>query len=600
MSEIWKVFFPFQLKSAQHGYLVGSVCEETRHVYAHCVISNSKLKKSNKENKIVPGTSLFSQQIIGIWNSLASDHTIKSSCAHIPNYEGSYVWVIAQEQVSQCLSCDLFTCRKGASLKLKCHCILYNPIDVLSSYLICSKSKRFLECDQQNPVSEHGNETLLQNNFEIQHRSSHQVENVASLVAGLTSFEHSHTLELSNSDVVASWPRDTGYFLFYLSVWLNSVVQNLSGILPYVGGMFDNLCVKYPKINYLLDVPSLTRQLRLRYHQRKNVTAFLSHDNSVNKLLYADVCWQQLVDTVLGVLLMVFIMQAGMADNIAHIVMMWAEEVGRSLTNLINWLMGAPAGLKLNSQLTQFLGHFFLYHIYLWTGYLSILRPVLGSLLYYSSSLGLLGFSVQLCLIQDILSMLTLHIYCFYVYAARLYSLQVFTLASLWRLFRGKKWNVLRHRVDSASYDVDQLFVGTLFFTLMLFLLPTMLLYYIVFLVLRLGVLFVKGVLSTFVTIINATPAFTLILWIVRSKAVSGDVKFTVVPNSQTENTLILTMQTSHLSLTKLLKTTKISPPLELQQEKHSVATLLHNMVNGELIYPWIPISSFQKKEKTK
>ena len=30
--------------------------------------------------------------------------------------------------------------------------------------------------------------------------------------------------------------------------------------------------------------------------------------------------------------------------------------------------MGAPAGLKLNTQLTQFLGHFFLYHIYLWTG----------------------------------------------------------------------------------------------------------------------------------------------------------------------------------------------------------------------------------------
>ena len=46
----------------------------------------------------------------------------------------------------------------------------------------------------------------------------------------------------------------------------------------------------------------------------------------------------------------------------------YLQEVGRSLTSLINWLMGAPAGLKLNTQLTQFLGHFFLYHIYLWTG----------------------------------------------------------------------------------------------------------------------------------------------------------------------------------------------------------------------------------------
>lgn len=29
-------------------------------------------------------------------------------------------------------------------------------------------------------------------------------------------------------------------------------------------------------------------------------------------------------------------------------------------------------------------------------------------------------------------------------------------LSSLWRLFRGKKWNVLRQRVDSCSYDLDQ------------------------------------------------------------------------------------------------------------------------------------------------
>ena len=63
----------------------------------------------------------------------------------------------------------------------------------------------------------------------------------------------------------------------------------------------------------------------------------------------------------------------------------------------------------------------------------------------------------------------------------RLYRLQFYALSSLWRLFRGKKWNVLRRRVDSARYDVDQLFIGTLLFTVLLFLLPTTLLYYVVF-----------------------------------------------------------------------------------------------------------------------
>jgi hypothetical protein len=37
-----------------------------------------------------------------------------------------------------------------------------------------------------------------------------------------------------------------------------------------------------------------------------------------------------------------------------------------SLEQLIDWLMGNPAGLKLNKPLNHTLGHFFRYHIYLW------------------------------------------------------------------------------------------------------------------------------------------------------------------------------------------------------------------------------------------
>lgn len=63
----------------------------------------------------------------------------------------------------------------------------------------------------------------------------------------------------------------------------------------------------------------------------------------------------------------------------------------------------------------------------------------------------------------------------------RLYSLQVSGLVALWRLFLGQKHNPLRERVDSCQYSPDQLFVGTLAFTILLFLLPTTFMYYIVF-----------------------------------------------------------------------------------------------------------------------
>ena len=64
---------------------------------------------------------------------------------------------------------------------------------------------------------------------------------------------------------------------------------------------------------------------------------------------------------------------------------------------------------------------------------------------------------------------------------------------SLWRLFRGKKFNPLRNRVDSSPHEnVEQLFVGTLAFTILLFLYPTTLVYYAVF-----------AVLESFLTVTN-------------------------------------------------------------------------------------------------
>jgi phosphatidylinositol glycan class Q protein len=50
-------------------------------------------------------------------------------------------------------------------------------------------------------------------------------------------------------------------------------------------------------------------------------------------------------------------------------------------------------------------------------------------------------------------------------------------VALLSALTIGKKWNVLRQRTDSYAYDVDQLFLGTLLFTVTAFLLPTVVTY---------------------------------------------------------------------------------------------------------------------------
>lgn len=70
-------------------------------------------------------------------------------------------------------------------------------------------------------------------------------------------------------------------------------------------------------------------------------------------------------------------------------------------------------------------------------------------------------------------------------HCSRLFNLQIKGIIALWRLFIGRKYNPLRQRVDSCDYAQNQLFIGTLGFTVLLFLLPTTLLYYTVFATVR-------------------------------------------------------------------------------------------------------------------
>ena len=101
----------------------------------------------------------------------------------------------------------------------------------------------------------------------------------------------------------------------------------------------------------------------------------------------------------------------------------------------------------------------------------------LPSLVRLVSLASLLGATSALALTRDVLRLLTLHLYVGSRLTRAICSWQLDTLGGLWNLFRGKRWNALRHRTDSYQYDVDQLFLGTLLFTVSAFLAPTVLVY---------------------------------------------------------------------------------------------------------------------------
>lgn len=248
----------------------------------------------------------------------------------------------------------------------------------------------------------------------------------------------------------------------------------------------------------------------------------------------------------------------------------WAQTVVANLRSLVRWLMGAPAGLKLNAQLSSALGHFFLYHITLWETYVSVVWPWVSPLLCPR----FVGFRIQLSLASDLLSLATLHVYCFYGYAGRLYWAWVRALGALGRQGRARKWNPLRQRTDSYRCAAsERLFLGTLLFAVLLFLFPTVALYYAVFLTLRLAVLAVQSALQRTSELWDALPWYTIASRSLGSGPVVGDVHFEVLAGGP-KTALFMKVEPAALALCR--------PVLRCPPWK----SLARDMLLGNLLYP--------------
>ncbi|XP_042369719.1 phosphatidylinositol N-acetylglucosaminyltransferase subunit Q-like, partial [Plectropomus leopardus] len=325
-------------------------------------------------------------------------------------------------------------------------------------------------------------------------------------------------------------------------------------------------------------------QLSYRTEHMRTISSRKAAAGHTQFMRKANILVSFLVDVALGVLLMWWLYRDNHISMLANTLVPAADHVAKELEELLQWLMGAPAGLKMNRALDQVLGRFFLYHIHLWISYIHLMSPFIEGILWYGGLSACFGLTFALSLLSDMVALLTFHIYCFYVYGARLYCLKIYGLSSLWRLFRGKKWNVLRQRVDSCSYDLDQLFIGTLLFTILLFLLPTTALYYLVFTLLRLVVVLFQGVLHLSVDFINSFPLFAVGLRVTRSYRLAEGVKFRVLCE-EPGTALHLLMEINPLKCSTVVQTYRT--PTYSCYPKDSWAALVKKLFVGELIYPW-------------
>ncbi|KAL9654932.1 hypothetical protein ABK040_008722 [Willaertia magna] len=198
------------------------------------------------------------------------------------------------------------------------------------------------------------------------------------------------------------------------------------------------------------------------------------------------------------------------------------HQVVTIILDYINWLTkeSRPAGLKLNHSLNQLFGLMAGGGIKWWNSlfelannfldYLLSFSPLSNNFLFLRIILTIstcFGISLFFSLCYDLFSLITLHILLFYRMCRRVYQILIEITESLFRLFRGKKYNPLRERIDHCdNYSHDQLILGTLLLTICIFLYPTVAVYYFTFTFLFLMVKAVKKFLFILVKILNEFP----------------------------------------------------------------------------------------------
>ncbi|XP_061362997.1 N-acetylglucosaminyl-phosphatidylinositol biosynthetic protein gpi1 isoform X2 [Gastrolobium bilobum] len=205
-----------------------------------------------------------------------------------------------------------------------------------------------------------------------------------------------------------------------------------------------------------------------------------------------------------------------------------AESISLSILNFIHgfatflrsgcvWLMGNPAGFKLNAELAGVLGMVSLNAIQIWSTLWIFVGFIFNYIIRGLSILGILcGFTTSAALIIDMIALGTLHVSTLHWLISLVYSSQIQALVALWRLFRGRKWNPLRQRLDSFDYTVKQHIVGSLLFTPLLLLLPTTSVFYIFFSIVDTTINLVCVLIEVTISVIHATPYIKIFLWLVR------------------------------------------------------------------------------------
>ncbi|SBT38182.1 phosphatidylinositol N-acetylglucosaminyltransferase subunit GPI1, putative [Plasmodium ovale wallikeri] len=186
-----------------------------------------------------------------------------------------------------------------------------------------------------------------------------------------------------------------------------------------------------------------------------------------------------------------------------------------------------PLGLKLNNNFTSFIGSAIVSILDKWD-YFKNIFPLRSSVVvdvFRVSSL--LGFSFFLSLLIDYIKLITAHVSLIFFFLKKLCSIFHSNIYSLYLLFNGKKWNILKLRVDTNYYTNEEVILGTILFTILIFLYPTVLVLFSAFGIIYFMINRFTYSLSIVKDVILYSPFYILFLRSSSNKYISKGIKLT-------------------------------------------------------------------------
>ncbi|EGR30932.1 hypothetical protein IMG5_120970 [Ichthyophthirius multifiliis] len=192
------------------------------------------------------------------------------------------------------------------------------------------------------------------------------------------------------------------------------------------------------------------------------------------------------IDTILGILSIFFIVYN--VSNILGFIHQYFSGIHiDELEKEVEWLMGDPAGLKTNKSLNKIMGFLISKLFILWNYFTTFGTPFEPYLVTFLSFFGFFGISFVFCIINDLINILTLHIYIIYKLLLIIYK-EVMNLIIFF--FKVMKGQIKQYNKKEITWD--QKVISLIFFFFLVSMFPTISVYYYSYLFIVLFVYMIK------------------------------------------------------------------------------------------------------------